>query len=366
MMNHLIGQPKAALDTPALLVDLDVLQRNIDRMATTIVREAGVGWRPHTKAMKTPALAHKCLEAGALGITCAKLGEAEVMASAGIGDILVANQIVGATKIDRLVNLCRHADVMVCVDDIGNVRAIDEAARTTGVRPRVLIEVDVGMNRAGVPPGEPAVSLAKQICDLGNVRFAGLQTWESHSLRADDVTEKRRMVAEALKAFTATAEQIREAGIAVDILSCGGTGTYWISAFEPGITEIEAGGGIYCDVRYRHRFGVDHEYALTVLSTVTSRPTTKRIVCDAGFKTMSASHGDPELIGHGPVETFALSAEHGVITLAEASDSPRSGEKLEIVPGYSDSTVFLHDHLIATRGDRVEAVWPLPGRGKLQ
>jgi D-serine deaminase-like pyridoxal phosphate-dependent protein len=361
-----VGLAREALDTPALLVDLDLLERNIERMARTIVREAGVGWRPHTKAMKTPALAWMCIEAGAHGVTCAKLGEAEVMADAGIRDILVANQVIGALKIRRLANLCRHADVIVCADDIGNVAEIDAAAALAGSRPRILIEVDVGMARAGVAPGEPALELARRIAELPNVRFAGLQTWESHTLSERDEAEKRRQIAEALAGFTDTAERIRADGIPVDVVSCGGTGTYWISAFEPGITEIEAGGGIYCDVRYRHDFGVDHEYALTVLSTVTSRPTARRVICDAGFKTLSAHHSIPEALGIGPVDIFKLSAEHGVITLAADNDAPARGDRFEIVPGYSDSTVFLHDMMYGIRDGRVETAWPLLGRGKLQ
>ncbi len=365
-MSTLIGQPREALDTPVLLVDLDILQRNIDRMSRIIIKEAGVGWRPHTKAMKTPALAKLCLEAGAHGITCAKLGEAEIMAAAGISDILVANQIVGATKIERLVNVCAQADVMVCVDDIENVKAIDEAAGTKGVRPRVLIEVNVGMERAGLPPGAPTLALAEEIARLQNIRFTGLQTWESHVLSVADVAEKKRMVTESLGKLTETAESIRKAGIPVEIISCGGTGTYWISAFVPGITEIEAGGGVYCDVAYRHGYGVDHEYALTLLSTVTSRPTATRIICDSGFKTLSGHHSNPQPLGCGEVDTFVLSAEHGIITLHQPNESPRAGDKIEIIPGYSDSTVFLHDVLYGTRAGRVEAVWPLVGRGKLQ
>ena len=365
-MSTLIGQPREALDTPVLLVDLDILQRNIDRMSKTIIQEAGVGWRPHTKAMKTPVLAKMCLKAGAQGITCAKLGEAEIMAAAGIRDILVANQIVGATKIERLVRVCEEADVMVCVDDIENVKAIDEAAGEKGVRPRVLIEVNVGMERAGVLPGEPTQELAKQIAQLQNVRFAGLQTWESHALGAPDVVEKKRMITESLRTLIDTAEGIRRAGVPVEIISCGGTGTYWISAFVPGVTEIEAGGGIYCDIAYRHGYGVDHEYALTLLSTVTSRPTPSRIICDAGFKTLSGHHGDPQPLDCGEVDSFVLSAEHGIIRLHRPTESPRAGDKIEIIPGYSDSTVFLHDVLYGIRDGRVEAVWPLLGRGKLQ
>ncbi|MCP5150736.1 MAG: DSD1 family PLP-dependent enzyme [Ectothiorhodospiraceae bacterium] len=364
-MSAIVGAAKSELDTPALLVDLDVLERNIERMRRTIIGEAGVGWRPHTKAMKTPALAHMCIAAGAHGVTCAKLGEAEVMADAGIRDVLIANQIVGPRKIARLVALARRADPIVCVDHIDNVREIDRAAGAVGSRPRVLIEIDVGMARAGVAPGPAAVELARQIASLDHVRFAGLQTWESHALGAPDAQTKHRLVGEALARVAATADAIRAAGIAVDIVSCGGTGTYWISAFEPGVTEVEAGGGIYCDVRYRDHFGVDHEFALTVLATVTSRPTPTRIICDAGFKTMSGAHGAPRPLGIDAVRSVALSAEHGTIELDAPSPTPRVGDTIELVPGYSDSTVFLHDALVATRGERVEAVWPLLGRGKL-
>jgi D-serine deaminase-like pyridoxal phosphate-dependent protein len=364
-VNSLVGQSREALDTPALMVDLDILQRNIDRMAATIVRDAKVGWRPHTKAMKTPALANLCLEAGAHGITCAKLGEAEVMAAAGIHDILVANQIVGPAKIDRLVNVCRRADVMVCVDQFENAESIDRAAGVKGVRPRVLIEVDVGMQRAGVLPGEPTVDLARRIAQLRHVRFAGLQTWEAQVLGESDLGKRKLLVEEALGKLTDTAEAIRNAGIPVEIVSCGGTGTYWISAFVPGITEIEAGGGVYCDITYRHDYGVEHEFALTILSTVTSRPHPARIICDAGFKTMSRASSAPKVLGGIAAREFVMSAEHGIIRLAEPSESPRVGDKIEIIPGYSDSTVFLHDVLYGIRDGRVETVWPLVGRGKL-
>ena len=364
-MNSLVEQPREALDTPALMVDLDILQRNIDRMATTIIRDAKVGWRPHTKAMKTPALANLCLEAGAHGITCAKLGEAEVMAAAGIRDILVANQIVGPTKIDRLVDVCRRADVMVCVDQFENAEAIDRAAGVKGVRPRVLIEVDVGMQRAGVLPGEPAVALARRIAQLRHVRFAGLQTWEAHVLGESDMGRRKLLVEKALGKLTDTAQAIRDSGIPVEIVSCGGTGTYWISPFVPGVTEIEAGGGIYCDIAYRRHYGVEHEFALTILSTVTSRPHPTRIICDAGFKTMNRHDAPAEVLGGLAVKEFVMSAEHGIIRLAEPSESPRVGDKIEIIPGYSDSTVFLHDVLYGIRDGLVETVWPLVGRGKL-
>ncbi len=366
VQTHLIGCRKADLDTPALLVDLPTLERNVQKMADTIIHNAGVQWRPHTKGMKTPALAHRLLDAGAIGITCAKLGEAEVMAAGGVKDILVANQIVGTRKIARLVNLCKHADVMVCVDDESNISQLNLAAVEKGVRVRVLVEVNVGMNRAGAEPGEPVLSLAQTIAACPGLRFSGLMTWEAHTLAIKDSGEKRRVITESLTKLTTSADLCRRNGLCVDIVSCGGTGTYWISAFHPGITEIEAGGGIFGDVRYRTVFGVEHEYALTVLSTVTSRPTPTRIICDAGKKTMSSDAAVPEPIGIPNVTFVGLSAEHGKIELNAPAETPRVGETIEFVAGYSDTTVVLHDELYGIRDGVVETVWPLPARGRLQ
>jgi D-serine deaminase-like pyridoxal phosphate-dependent protein len=360
-----IGQPKAALDTPALLVDLDVMEQNIARMAKTF-RDRGIGWRPHTKGMKIPALAHRLIKAGAHGVTCAKLGEAEVMAAGGIADILVANQIVGPQKIQRLVNLQHHSNVMVAVDNWENVQEIDAAATAKGVRVRVLVEVNTGMNRAGVLPGAATVELARKIAPLKGVKLAGLMTWEAHTLRLADPAEKRTAIEAAIASFLATGKACRDAGIEIGILSCGGTGTYWITAEQTGITECQAGGGIFGDILYRKSFGVEHPYAMTVVASVTSRPDPKRIICDAGKKTMTGDAAMPEPIGLGKLASMSLSAEHTVVHLAEPSDSPRVGDKVEFVVGYTDTTVNLHDELIGIRNGRVEIVWPILGRGKLK
>ena len=361
-----IGTPASKLDTPVLLVDLDKLEANIERMARIITKDAGVGWRPHTKAMKIPALAHMLQDAGAHGVTCAKLGEAEVMAAGGIRDILIANEIVGEPKITRLVNLRRHADVMVCVDSVQNVEELDRAALEKGVQLRVLIEVNVGMNRAGVEPGEPTLELARNIAPRKGLRLAGLQTWEAQAVMVDPEEEKRKVVTEALDRFVGTADICRDAGIDLEILSCGGTGTYWISAFHPGITEVEAGGGIYGDVRYVKDFHVDHVAALKVLSTVSSRSNPSRIVCDAGRKTLSTDASVPELLNIPTMKSMNFSAEHCTIQLEEPSDLPRIGEKIEFVAGYSDTTVLLHNELYGVRNGIVETIWPVLGRGMLQ
>ena len=206
---NLVGCRKEELDTPALLIDLPTMECNIERMASTIIHEAGVNWRPHTKGMKSPALAHKLIDAGAIGVTCAKLGEAEVMAAGGVKDILIANQIVGPQKVARLVNLRKHADVMVAVDCEEHVEAIDRAAREKGVRVRLVIEINTGMDRAGVDPGEPVLALARKIHGREGVQLAGLFTWESIALRIEDPEEKKRMIDDALTSVTDSAQKCR-------------------------------------------------------------------------------------------------------------------------------------------------------------
>lgn len=360
-----VGQPKLALDTPALLVDLPTMDRNIARMANTF-RAAGVHWRPHVKGLKTPILAHKLLAAGAIGVTCAKLGEAEVMAAAGIRDILISNQIVGPQKIARLVNLLPHADVIVAVDSRENVVALDRAARDKGVRLRVVIEVDSGMHRAGVEPGEPTVEFGRFVHQHEGLRLVGVMSWEGHTARIPDLTEKRAAVEHAVGILTSTAAACRSVGLPIEIVSCGGTGTYPITAAIRGVTEIQAGGGVFGDVYYRKRMGIDHEYALTVLTTITSRPTPTRIICDAGKKTMSSDASVPEPLFPLPLTSVGLSAEHARIELSEPDTTLRVGDKLEFVVGYSDTTVCLHDEIYGIRDGRVEAIWPILGRGKLR
>jgi D-serine deaminase-like pyridoxal phosphate-dependent protein len=361
---NMVGKPIQDLDTPALLVDLDLLDQNIATMKRVIIDEAGVKWRPHTKAIKTPAIAHKLLRAGAHGITCAKLSEAEVMASAGIRDILIANQVVGASKLARLAGLCHHADPIVAVDCDAHVTALDLAAHAAGTHLRVVVEVNIAMNRAGVEPGAPVVVLAQQVASCRGLRFAGLMAWEGGGIaEIRDPEIKCTRIMEAVGKLTGSADRCRAAGLPVEIVSCGGTGTYWITAALPGVTEIQAGGGIFCDAHYRNDCGVQHEYALSILTTVVSRPTLARIICDAGWKSMAQQPSLPVPRDLGEIKAVKLSAEHATIELGASTAVPTVGSRVEFVAGYSDATVFLHDYLYATRRGQVEAIWPILGRG---
>jgi D-serine deaminase-like pyridoxal phosphate-dependent protein len=362
---ELVGLVKADLDTPALLVDLDVLEGNIARIVATC-RANGVAWRPHSKAHKSPDIARMQLAAGAIGITCAKLGEAEVMAAAGIRNILIANQIVGPIKIARLMSLLDKVELIVLVDSTKNIDELDRAAAATAKRLSVAIEVNVGMNRAGVEPGAPTLALAKHIAAHSALRLVGLSAWESQATTIADKAEKQRVVAEALSRLNATADECRSAGHSLNIISCGGTGTFPYCAQQPGITEVQVGGGIFSDMRYLTQYHVDFAPALTMLTTVTSRPTATRIVVDAGKKAMSSDAAMPEPLGLGKISSIKLSAEHTKIELAAPSEAPCVGDKLEFIVGYSDTTVHLHETIIGVRSGRVEAVWPVAGRGKLK
>jgi D-serine deaminase-like pyridoxal phosphate-dependent protein len=306
------------------------------------------------------------MAAGATGITCAKVGEAEVMAAAGIRDILIANQIVGAVKVGRLVALADHADPIVCVDSVANATELDAAFRQAGKRLRVLIEVDVGMSRAGVAPGVPVVALAREIVRRPGLRLVGVEGWESHATTLADPAEKERTVRDALAALVASARACREAGFTVEIVSCGGTGTFPFCIEQPGVTEVQIGGAIFSDMHYRTNYHVDFEPALTVLATVTSRPTPARIVVDAGKKAMSGDAAMPAPRGLPKMRTMKLSAEHAKIELEQPSAAPLIGDKIEFIVGYSDTTVHLHEEIVGVRDGRIEAIWPIAGRGRIK
>ncbi|MGQ4274670.1 alanine racemase [Terrihabitans sp. B22-R8] len=359
-----VGASTDAIDTPALLIDLDVMARNIGRIANAC-RAGGVDWRPHCKAHKSPDIARLLVQAGAIGITCAKLSEAEMLVDAGIDDILVANQIAGPIKIERLMGLRRRADIAVAVDGRDNVMALAAAAGVAGLSLRVLIEVDTGTKRAGVAPGEAVLDLARFIKSHSSLDLAGVMTWEGHTTRIEDPDEKRAAIEGAVGQLVASAELCRSEGIPIRIVSCGGTGTFEVSPGIPGVTEIQAGGGIFGDVRYRTLYHVPVEYGLTVLSTVTSRPTPTRIITDAGKKSMSTDSGLPlPLVDN--LASAAFSAEHAKIELTAPSETPRVGERIRFVVGYADTSVHLHSELYALRGDRIAAVWPIPAAARLR
>ncbi|MCY3717526.1 MAG: alanine racemase [Chloroflexi bacterium] len=345
----------ADLDTPALWVDLDILERNTAELARHF-RAAGVQWRPHIKGIRVPAIAQKAIHAGAIGVTCATIREAESMVTSGINDILIANQLVGERKISRLTQLHQRADVKVIVDNADNVRELSEAASRQGMAIGVLIDVDTGMNRTGLPPGAAVVELAKAVDQCDGLRFLGLMSWEGHTLAIADAEERAQATTDAIKELLAMADACRAAGLEVAIVSGGGSGTYKTTPFITGMTEIQAGGAIFCDVIYQS-WGVETTPCLFVRTIVSSRPAPDRIVIDAGFKTLPVWHEQPRGLNLDAVKSHNTSAEHGILTFERANATVKVGDLLDFVVGYTDSTIILHRKLYGIRQGVVEVVW---------
>ncbi len=358
------GTPVNELDTPSLLIDVDAMERNLRKMAD-FSAASGVNVRPHIKTHKCTTLAKMQLQTGAQGLTCAKLGEAEVMAHAGIRDLLIANQIVGPIKIARLVELAKMSDVITAVDSLENAREISGFAEAEGLRVNLVIEVDTGMGRCGVPPGEPTLQLARQLVALPGVNFRGLLGYEGHAVFIRPREERKKVAEEASHMLVATADLLLKNSIEVEIVSAGGTGTYDITGRVPGITEIEPGSYLLMDGQYAG-LDMDFELALSLLSQVISRPAPGHAIIDAGKKALTEEFGLPKVKGLKGVELVNLSEEHGSLALKDPSCSLSPGDKIEIIPSHGCTTINLHDEFYAIRDGRLIGVWPIEARGKIR
>jgi D-serine deaminase-like pyridoxal phosphate-dependent protein len=342
------------IDTPALLVDLNAMEDNLKRMASFFQNERAK-LRPHFKNHKVPLLAWKQIEAGAIGITCATLREAEVLVNHGVRSILIANEIAGASKINWLADLSRHADLMVAVDDERVVSEIACVARQRGTQINVLVDVNVGLNRCGVQPGEPACRLAKSVVENG-LRFRGLMGYEGHLQVLPPSQERDVLVGIVAKWLVDSRKLIEREGIPVEIVSTGGTGTYSVSGAYPGITEIQAGSYLLMDTLYVER-GSMFTRSLTLLATVVSRPEPNRVVIDCGMKELSAERGLSLIKDMAGAELKALHAEHGLIEMTSPDMRLEIGQKIELWVHYSDATINLHHRMYGVRNGEVESVF---------
>jgi len=362
--NIFIGINKDEIDTPALLIDLNIMEDNIAKMAR-FFEGVSAELRPHVKTHKTPIIAHKQIQAGAIGVTCAKLGEAEAMINAGIEDVLIANQIVGTQKIARLVNLAKHANLMLAVDNPQNVNELSAACEAKGATLRVLIEVDTGMGRCGVDPGEPTLELARNIRDAKGLKFSGLMGYEGHTVMIEGKAERKRETEKSVDILVDMKKLLEENGIPVDITSGGGTGTYDITGNYPEMNEVQAGSYVLMDAQYRTIEGIGDTFgcALTVLTTVISRPKPDRIITDAGMKVLTGEFGLPQPQNIGGLELVSLSEEHGRL-VADESVNLKIGDKFEILPTHGCTTINLHDNFYGIRDGKLECIWKIEARGK--
>jgi D-serine deaminase-like pyridoxal phosphate-dependent protein len=361
-----IGMPLAEVDTPALILDLDAFERNLQRMKDSLAGRR-IALRPHAKSHKCPQIAMRQIALGAVGVCCQKVSEAEALVAGGVRDVLIANEVVGDYKLRRLAALARQSRVAVCVDDADNVRALGEAAREFGVTLDVLVEIDVGARRCGVEPGAPAVVLARLISESRNLRFAGLQAYQGSAQHIRQVAERRAAIEAAAKLAKRTREELDAAGIGCPKVTGAGTGTYLFEAASSVYDELQAGSYIFMDADYARNEWAESgiprfEHSLFVWTTVMSRPTAERAIVDAGLKASSVDSGMPRIAEPGPAEYVKASDEHGVIHVNGAPGFA-VGCKLRLIPGHCDPTVNLYDHYVCIREDRVEALWPIAARG---
>jgi 3-hydroxy-D-aspartate aldolase len=362
----LIGLRKAELDTPVLCLDRRRFERNLRTMLET-VHAGGKAWRPHSKGHKTPAIAHREIGEGAAGITCAKVGEAEVFAAAGIHNILIANVIAGERKAERLAALCRWSTPIICCDHYVQAEPIAAACRRWGVTCRVLIDINIGMNRTGIRPGTDAFELAQAIDRLDGLELVGIMGYEGHLLKLTDVEAKRRQIHEAIGILEHCRDGFQRHGLRCDIVSAGGTGSVAITSQCAAVTELQAGGGVFGDPMYVNQCGLEGvQPALTVLATVISRPTLDRAILDAGRKATNPDIQAPTVKGWPDAEVQFLSAEHCTLKLGPESQQWKIGDQVELVVGYADFTTPLHDEFYVFDEDRLEAIWPIWARGRLQ
>lgn len=358
-----------ALDTPALLVDLDLLETNIATLMARL-RPTGVQVRPHLKTAKCPEIARLLAEAGAHGCCVAKLGEAEVMAAAGINNLLITSEIAGAPKLRRLAAL--HADhprVRVVVDSITGATLLNDVCVGARAPLEVLIELDVGQHRCGVAPGEPARALAQALQRLPHLRLVGLQGYEGHLQHVSDPNEQGRRVDEAMGLLTATAALMRADGHAIETVTTGGTGTCERCAAHAGVTEVQPGSFIFLDRAYGDALRGRNPYAnaLTVLASVISRPAPGRAVIDAGLKALATDMGNAEPVGLPGVRYRPGGDEHGILEWEGAPPAPLAlGDQVALIPGHIDTTVNLYDVYHVHQGGTLVATWPISARGKTE
>lgn len=357
---------KNDLPTPAVVVDLDILERNIHTMADR-AREAGVKLRPHVKTHKTPAVARMQIEAGAGGITCAKASEAGVMARAGLRDILIAYPVVGEKQLGMIMEISEYCSVTAAFDSFFGAERINGAAGARGITIPLYMIVNTGLDRDGVGPGEEAVDLAGRVRDLKNVRIKGVMTHEGHVYQSENQAQVGKTAAEAGRRLVEIAGLLRGSGFPVEEVSMGSTPACRAGIVVDGITEWRPGTYVYNDASQLSLVTPIEECALSVLATVVSHPAPGRFILDAGSKTLA---GDKLVAkGYGYIKNAPLavierlSEEHGVVG-AERDGQLKIGQRVEIIPNHVCTVINLLDSVYVCRGEEVLDQWQVEARGK--
>jgi D-serine deaminase-like pyridoxal phosphate-dependent protein len=360
------------LDTPAVLIDLNKLEQNIQRMSA-FAKMQRVNLRPHVKTHKIPQIAHLQLRAGAVGITCQKLGEAEVMAANGMNDILITYMIIGAPKLDRLAQLKRRAKVCTVVDSEEAMAPLAAHMQREGLQHEVMIEVNTGLNRCGVLPGEPVLALVQRLQQYPSLKLRGLLTHEGHAYNFPDPTERERVVRQAADEMERAAQLLREHGWVCEVVSVGSTPSAMTIGKAAGVTEVRTGNYVFYD-RVQLRLGscTEEQISASVLATVVSRPAQNRAIIDAGNKTMCTDNAADfnqtigVVVGHPELTFHYSSEEHGRITSQAGAIDLKVGDRVRLLPNHACGMMNMHDEVYGVRGEAVEEIWKVTARGKVR
>lgn len=358
------GDPLARVDTPSLVLDLTAFESNLQAMQTWADRH-GVNLRPHAKAHKCPEVSRRQLALGAGGICCQKVSEALPFLAAGIDDIHISNEVVGPAKLDLLAQLARRARISVCVDDASNLTDISAAMQRGHAQIEVLVEIDVGQGRCGVPDVATAVALARQAQSLPGVTFGGLQAYHGSVQHVRSHVERAAVAQRAAHAAAECAQALRAVGIPCKRITGAGTGSAEFDAASGVYTELQAGSYAFMDGDYGANDWsgpLAFRHSLYLLSTVMSKPTASRAVVDAGLKSTTTECGLPRVAGRDGLRYAAANDEHGVLEVA-AEASLQLGDTVLLIPAHVDPTFNLHDSLVTYRDGIVEDVWPIAARG---
>ncbi len=363
-----IGDSLENVDTPALIIDLDAFESNLFKMAA-FAKSAGVSLRPHAKTHKCPSIALKQIEAGAVGQCCQKVGEAEALVRGGVRDVLVSNQVVGMHKLRRLAALAKEATIALCFDSPDQVTAASIAASEAGVQLGGLVEIDVGMQRCGVASPDAANELAQRIHAAPGLIFRGLQAYQGLAQHLPSIHERQSAIQSAADIVRATVERLSKSGIACELISGAGTGTFRFEGLSGLWNELQVGSYVFMDADYARIGGegskrfTDFDHSLFVLATVMSKTTSDRAIVDAGLKSYSGEKGLPWVYNRPGLEVVGVSDEHGKIKMGPDAQQLFLGDKILLIPGHCDPTVNLHDWYVGVRKGRVESLWPITARG---
>jgi D-serine deaminase-like pyridoxal phosphate-dependent protein len=361
-----VGDTISTLDTPSMIVDLDLMEANLSKLMNQLL-PTGVSIRPHLKTTKSAILAKKLIAAGAKGGCVAKLSEAEVMCNLGFTDVLITCEVIGAAKVRRLVELFeKFKSLRIVVDSEIGAKAIEKALEDSGIEEPImtLIDLDVGLHRTGVQPGEPALALGRCVRDCKHLKLIGVQGYEGHLQHVHGREERKNACLESMAILTQTAEALRQDGHNIEVVTTGGTGTAEFCVTVPGVTEVQPGSFLFMDTDYRNAVGSFYSNSLSILSTVISKQGPKCITIDAGLKSLTTDSGLAESKALGYIYGV-LGDEHGSLSWTDGPDL-NVGDRIEMIPSHIDPTINLHDVYYAHRKGVIEEIWPVDARGKVQ